>query len=155
MQKRIIFTSFLIIVFLTLPVFMCNKNEAPKQETVQEIHWITNLDSALVLSESRNKTLMIDFMATWCPPCRAMEDSTFSHSDVIQKSSQFIPVRIDVDKQGDIADKYNSNAGKYGGIGIPNILFMASDGKKLKHPIGYKGPEDFVAIMDSVLNMME
>ena len=151
MHRRIIFKLIAVVFLLTLPVMMCNRNESSKQEAGGEIHWITNLDSALVLAESQNKILMVDFMATWCPPCRAMEDSTFNHSEVIQKSSRFIPVRIDVDKQGDIADEYNSNAGKYGGIGIPNILFMTADGEELKHPIGYKGPKDFTAIMDSVL----
>ncbi len=46
---------------------------------------------------------MVDFMAEWRPPCRKIEDSTFSYPGVIKKSSLFIPVRIDVDKQGEIA----------------------------------------------------
>ena len=46
------------------------------------------------------------------------------NKNIIKKSNEFIPVRIDVDKQKDIAEEYNGNARKYGGIGIPNILFL-------------------------------
>ena len=119
------------------------------------IVWMENVDEALALAKAQDKPLMIDFMATWCPPCERMEDSTFSHPDVIQKAAGFVTVRVDVDKQGEVADRYNSNASKYGGIGIPNILFLGQEGNALKHPIGYQGPERFMAVMDSVLAMVE
>ena len=140
-----------VLVILNLVVLSCTKTQNTAKEDIHEIQWTTNLDSALVLANEQNKPLMVDFMATWCPPCRMMEDSTFSDPVVIKKSMDFIPVRIDVDKQENIANKYNGNASKYGGVGIPNILFMTSEEKKLKHPIGYIGPKDFIAIMDSVL----
>ena len=63
-------------------------------------------------------------MAEWCPPCKKMDNNTFSNTNIINKSNEFIPVRIDVDKQQDIAKEYNGNARKYGVIGIPNILFL-------------------------------
>jgi thiol:disulfide interchange protein len=140
----------LFILFI-LSALTCNTNKDIVKKDIHEIQWITNLDSALVLASEQNKPLMVDFMATWCPPCRTMEDSTFSNPDIIRKSTAFITVRIDVDKQGGIADKYNGNAGKYGGVGIPNILFMTGEEKVLKHPIGYRSPEALAAIMDSVL----
>ena len=93
-------------------------------------------------------------MADWCPPCRAMEDSTFSNPEVINKAQDFIPLRIDVDEHQDVANKYNGNASKYGGVGIPNILFMKADETRLKHVIGYHGPQKFIAVMDSVLTLL-
>jgi len=144
-----------VLVILNLAVLSCTKTQDTAKEDIHEIQWITNMDIALVLANEQNKPLVVDFMATWCPPCRMMEDSTFSDPVVIRKSMDFIPVRIDVDKQENIANKYNGNASKYGGVGIPNILFMTSEEKKLKHPIGYIGPKDFIAIMDSVLEDIE
>ena len=47
--------------------------------------------------------------------------------------------------------KYNANARKYGGVGIPNILFMTGKKEKIKHIVGYHGPAQFLAVMDSVL----
>jgi thiol:disulfide interchange protein DsbD len=115
------------------------------------IEWTYNVDDALALAKKQGKPVMIDFMAVWCPPCRAMEDSTFSDRAVVEKASAFLPVRIDIDKQRDVASKYGALARKYGGIGIPNILFLDDDGTKLKHVVGYYGPRELVAAMDSAL----
>lgn len=75
--------------------------------------------------------------------------------EVIQKSLAFIPVRIDVDEQREVAVAYNGNARKYGGVGIPNILFLDADGGRLKHIVGYHGPEQFASVIDTVLAFYE
>lgn len=146
---------FLLATFL-LTVNECDKKESKNQhETNLKIQWLYDLNTALTLAKQQDKPLMIDFMAEWCPPCHRMDDSTFNNPTVIQKASSFIPLRIDVDKHGDIANKYNSNAEKYGGIGIPNVLFMTGDELKLRHVIGYRGPDTFIDVMDSVLALLE
>jgi len=115
------------------------------------IPWGHSIDEALASARQTGKPVMIDFMATWCPPCHAMEDSTFSDSTVIAKAASFVTVRIDVDKQQDVAVAYGSNARKYDGIGIPNILFLDREGTEVRHIVGYYGPVQLAAVMDSVL----
>ncbi|MCD6116910.1 thioredoxin family protein [bacterium] len=153
MRKSIPVVLILIILFTVLAI--CNKKDGTNidDQLKSGIEWITNIDSALVIAAQENKPIMIDFTATWCPPCRRMEDSTFSDARVIDKFKSFITVRIDVDKQQDVAIKYNSNANKYGGIGIPNYLFLDKEGKELKHPIGFRAPKAFLAVMDSALTI--
>ena len=148
---EILFVSLLVLTF----IISCSqkKLQSNLQPAGHEIKWITDLDSALTLAANTNKPIMIDFMADWCPPCKRMEDSTFSDKRVIDKAKSFITVRIDVDKNQDIANKYNSNANKYGGIGIPNMLFLDKNQKTIKHPIGFLDPENMIAYMDSVLNI--
>ena len=119
------------------------------------IEWETDIDAALAAAKELRKPVMIDFMATWCPPCHAMEDSTFSAPEVIRKSKAFVTVRIDVDEQREVAIAYDGNARKYGGVGIPNILFLDADGGKLKHVVGYQGPDQFVSVIDTVLTMLQ
>ena len=70
---------------------------------------------------------------------------------MITKSTEFIPVRIDVDKQQKIAEEYNGNARKYGGIGIPNILFLDKEKKIIRHIGGFHDTDQLMGIMDSVL----
>jgi len=94
---------------------------------------------------------MIDIMAEWCPPCKKMDKKTFSNTNIIKKSDKFIPVRIDVDKQQNIAEEYNGNARKYGGIGIPNILFLDKEKKNIRHIVGFHDVDQLMGIMDSVL----
>jgi hypothetical protein len=67
----------------------------------------------------------------------------------------FVPLYVDVDEQAEIANQYGCSASKYGGVGIPNILFMDSRENRLKHVLGYKKPRIFIAQMDSVLNSLK
>jgi thiol:disulfide interchange protein len=147
-MRRSALGSLLVLeAVLLILIFGCGGEEAKK------IEWGENVSAALTMAKEEGKPVMVDFMATWCPPCHAMEDSTFSDPSVIRKATAFIPVRIDVDKQREVAVQYDGNARKYGGVGIPNILFMTGDGTKLKHIVGYYGPEALACVMDSVLAM--
>jgi thiol:disulfide interchange protein DsbD len=118
-----------------------------------KLTWLTDLNQGIALAQKESKPLMIDFMADWCAPCKEMDHSTFNNAAVIASAKSFIAVRIDIDKQHEVAVKYNALARAYGGIGVPNMLFMKSDGKKLKHVVGYQGPEQLLSNMHYVLKL--
>ena len=94
---------------------------------------------------------MIDFMAQWCPPCKKMDQETFSDQNVIEKLNEFVLLKIDVDKQQDVAKKYNGNARKYGGMGIPNILFLDKEKNIVHRIVGFHDADQLISVMDSVL----
>jgi thiol:disulfide interchange protein len=150
-MRKITMTGRAVLGFM-IPVFALGIHaQSPGPAVKPGIDWKRNLKTAFELAARQNKPLMVEFMAEWCPSCRMMEDSTFADPGVIEKTGRFIPVRIDVDRQKDVADRYKSSARKYGGIGIPNILFMTPGGVGLKHRIGYMDAAALTAVMDSVL----
>jgi thiol:disulfide interchange protein len=116
-----------------------------------QILWMYDMDAALIAAQKENKPLMIDFMAEWCAPCKQMEASTFSNPAIVLKAKAFIPVRIDVDKQQKVAARYNALPRAYGGVGIPNMLFLSSVGMKLKHTIGFADSQKMLGVMNFVL----
>jgi protein disulfide-isomerase len=148
---RALALSTLILIAIVSMLAVSGSAGKWRQPKNRGIKWTYNIDDGLAQAKKRGKPVMVDFMAVWCPPCKAMEDSTFSNRTVVEKASAFVPVRIDIDKQREVAAKYGALARKYGGIGIPNILFLAADGTKLKHIVGYYGPRELVAAMDSAL----
>ena len=133
----------LLLILLCLPLIGFGQS--------QEIIWEENLDSAFNLASLSNKIIMIEFMAEWCPPCKRMEKETFSNDKIINKSNEFIFVKVDVDKHQDIAKEYKRNAKKYGGIGIPNILFIDKDKNIVYQTVGFLNANQLITVMDSVL----
>ncbi len=117
----------------------------------EPIPWTHNLDEALARAAKENKPVMIDFMAVWCSPCEAMDRSTFKKPPIIEKAKSFIPVRIDVDKQKNIALKYKALAQANGGIGIPNMLFLSPQGKKINHIVGFHTAPELLLEMNKAL----
>ena len=137
------------LLLIALLIVGCDKQVS--EDNHNGIKWGNNLDSALTLASNSNKIIMIDFMAEWCPPCKEMDKKTFLNTNIIKKTNEFITVRIDVDKQQNIAEEYNGNARKYGGIGIPNILFLDKEKKIIRHIVGFHDVNQLMGIMDSVL----
>jgi len=117
----------------------------------KEINWGVNLELAFDSASISNKIIMIEFMAEWCPPCNKMEKETFSNERVIRKLNEFIPIKVDVDKQQDIAKEYNRNAKKYGGIGIPNILFIDKERNVVHQIVGFYNANQLIKVLDLVL----
>ncbi|MFQ5821936.1 MAG: thioredoxin family protein [Candidatus Heimdallarchaeota archaeon] len=149
-KQHLVLSIFVVVlVLIVVGEYEQKKHNTPEQLS-QKIQWFSDLDTTLALANEQHKPIMIDFTAKWCLPCLVMDDSTFSHPDVVRKAALFIPVRIDVDKQPDIAKEYLSEEGI---VGLPYMLFMTDGRRKLKQLTGYQGPERLVAVMDSVLGM--
>jgi thiol:disulfide interchange protein len=137
-----------------LPVFVLSTLfMGCKKDSNASIEWSKDYETAQKKAVSNRQILMMEFAATWCPSCRLMNDSTFIDPRVIERAKSFVPVRIDVDEQKELAERFGGNARKYGGVGIPNLLFLAPDGRRVAHVIGYRDPAALSAVMDSVLSI--
>jgi thioredoxin 1 len=134
---------------------LAQQRPAGSAAVADKIQWTSDLDAGLMRARNENKPVMIDFVAEWCGPCKAMDESSFSNADVIRKAQAFVPVRIDIDRQKAVAAKYNGLARAYGGAGIPNILFLSGNGTKLKQFIGYKTATQLISAMDSALKSLK
>lgn len=106
-----------------------------------ETVWLTDYDAALKQAQSTNKMVVIDFFATWCGPCRMMERNTFSDEKVRQRLAEFVPLKIDVDKQPKLA-------ARYGIEGMPTTLVVDATGKPLAGAVGYLEVADYLAVLD-------
>jgi thiol-disulfide isomerase/thioredoxin len=112
----------------------------------------------ITLSHFKGKVVLLDFWATWCPPCRA----EIPH--LVQMNKELRPqglriIGISVDQNGPAVVKsfmknYGINypvllatqdiAQAYGGIsGIPTTFLLGRNGEILDHWVGYTDEQVF------------
>ena len=70
-----------------------NLHAGDKDTGSTSTHEITLLSDNLSKALSQNKPVLIDFWASWCKNCLAMEKTTFRHPEVQQKLSEYIVVK--------------------------------------------------------------
>ncbi len=91
--------------------------QAPKHQVV----WVTDEQTAVAKAKAEHKLLMIDFSASWCNPCHAME-RTFGTDDVFAAITQdFVPLKFEVTKQSDANDALKL---KYDSLTLPSVIFL-------------------------------
>jgi thioredoxin len=150
---------FLVLVILIVLMSGCPK-PAPKEEPTavsspgaqteqapgtgtdggKEIVWLTDLDQAVAEAKKQNKPVIVDFWATWCGPCKMMEESTWPDPKVIAASAGYIMVKQDVDKNQATADKYKVE-------GVPTLIFLSPDGKETHRQVGAVSAAELVQMM--------
>ncbi len=102
--------------------------------------WFNHIGAAPTLANLRGQTVLIEFWATWCPPCVAawphlqeLHDQYASKGLVILGLSDETPEKVGafVDENGYTARIAHGShtSGKYGVTGIPATFIVGPDGK--------------------------
>ncbi|MDO8692057.1 MAG: TlpA disulfide reductase family protein [Dehalococcoidia bacterium] len=112
---------------------------------------LPNLDGkATALSSFKGKVVMLNFFATWCPPCRAeMPDLVATYKDSKDKGFEIVAVDLQEDKAAvsgyakslgiDFTVLLDSNAtvfGQYHVNGLPTSVFIDRSGTVQEIVIG-------------------
>jgi thiol:disulfide interchange protein len=97
----------------------------PGAPVPQKVAWEPTFESALKKAAATGKPIMVDFFATWCPPCKHLEKNIYTNKDVIIESTNFINVKVDADKRTDLHMKYQVS-------GLPTIAWLDPQGKEIK-----------------------
>jgi len=107
------------------------------------IQWMEWGDGAFRRAKSEDKPVLLALTATWCHWCHVMDQTSYSHPQVISLiDSHFIPVRVDVDQRPDISHRYNQG-------GFPSVAILDDRGELLSGRI-YTPPEEMVQFLEEI-----
>src|SRR5437899_6689569 len=107
------------------------------------IEWRKNLGQALGLARQGGKPVVLDFWATWCPACKEMEAKFWSRPDVVEVSSKFICLKINVDDFPEVAQRYRAEA-------LPTLVLSDPWGTEFARREGFGGPAEFLTLLKAM-----
>lgn len=101
------------------------------------------LPQAQHLSQQQQKPILVEFSASWCATCKAMQRTTFSDPAVIEYArSHFVPLQLDLDKD-------NEQAKKLGVSTVPTLIVL-DQGKELDRLTGLQKTPKLLAWLRNV-----
>ncbi len=150
---------FLCVACLLLSITACTKTESPKVSVVAkekspapDISVVSMANgSALKLSDLKGKVVLLNFWATWCPPCREEIPSMMKLNNIMA-GKPFQMVAVSIDEGGKPAieaffkesgfmlptylDESGASSKSYGITGVPESFVIDKQGVLVKKIIG-------------------
>jgi len=110
---------------------------------MRNIDWRDWTDSAFDESRATGKPILLSISAVWCHWCHIMDDKTYSDPQVVENiNDNFIPIRVDADRNPDINSRYNMG-------GWPSTVFLTSDCDVLTGST-YVPPDQMLLVLDRI-----
>lgn len=104
------------------------------------LKWESTLTWAMKLAGMTGKRILVDFTATWCGPCKTMDELVFSSKAVVDAGADTIFVKVDADAERDIIKKYKVSA-------YPTLVVLDASGKEVKRVLGYQSIREMVTLL--------
>jgi len=94
-----------------------------------------------VFDDKIKETCIVDFFATWCPPCKMLAPVVEKVSEEYGNKLNFYKVNV---------DENNETAAKYQIMSVPTLVIFR-DGNPVKRTSGYMGEKELMKFIDESL----
>jgi len=118
------------------------------QDEGSTVKWEPSFQEALDKAKKDNLMVMIYFYIDGSRMCGDFENLSINQPSVIELSKKFVCVKVEKNKEKDIAAKFNASA-------VPMTLFIDINQKKLGLVRGYEDPGPFATKVKDVFESIE
>jgi thiol:disulfide interchange protein len=99
------------------------QRNAPAGQTSDSAGSDASLVAALQQARTQGKPLLIDFAASWCKNCLAMDSTVFPAPEVKQRLNEFVVVRYNAEKPNESPAREVLN--QFGVMGLPTYVVLS------------------------------
>ena len=124
----------------------------PVSTTASNVAWLDSerLMPVLEMAQREQKPVFLEFYASWCMPCKVMEEEIFTQTEVFRYlNMNFLNFRTDFDSPAGrtIAEIYEVSK-------LPTVIFLDPKGVVLERHVGMANPSVLNALGNSSLQKM-
>ncbi len=134
-----------IAYILLMALFFVNLGYSNTPINAEDYFFNGELEEARQIARSEGKLLMVDFYATWCLPCKWMDQTTFNDRKVSNElKSNYVSIKVDIDEKNgfDLKNKFDVQF-------LPTILIFNSEGILLERIEETMPPRKMLSILEN------
>lgn len=165
-MKSLLVLTFCVPAFLQAQRAEINaKTNNPISPTIKNetsgIIWVDNLNWQQVKKKAKkdNKYIFVDCYATWCGPCKKMDQNVYANDSVGDFiNDRFISVKLQMDSSKADNESIRSwykiakeMRSAHRVASYPTFLFFSPDGEVVYKDFGYKVPDKFMQVAHDAL----
>jgi len=108
-----------------------------------QVGWLQDYKMAQALSLKTGNFIVMDFWASWCGPCKVMDQELWQRPEAQKLSEQFIPLKVDIDRNRNLAISFRANT-------IPKVVIVDALGNIVWEKVGFSRAKDYLEILESL-----
>ena len=92
------------------------------------VHSLDDINHQLAKAKAHHKAVFIEFFASWCSDCQAMENHVFNQQDIVKAMDGTVNLKVSIGEKNASVAAIKKTFGIYG---IPTMVFYNAQGQKI------------------------
>ncbi|WP_299260452.1 thioredoxin domain-containing protein [uncultured Aquimarina sp.] len=105
--------------------------------TIAKVQWIHDFELGRAIAIEQKKWMVVDFWASWCGPCKRMDDKLWQTTAINSVKDNFVFVKVDFDRKRELAKYFSVKS-------LPTVLIMDPNKAVIDRKTGYRHTDEYI-----------